>query len=1462
MTDCLQWLQRLLERASDLYQIVSSAGKIAYVNLSWCHALGYSELEATGLSFEELLHPDSRDRYRSSVTALKRDRQDQDLDVVVITKTGQSLPLSGRLSYHSKAKRGFEIWALWHQGLASVEVETETETADTHAVNGVEGRSHQPLQPPHSPETLLRGQNSILEMIACGVPLADVLEALARFVEQQSSEMLCSFQLVDERTNSLRRSAAPSLPEQLQAAIDQVPIAPLSSSCGAAAYHQERIISADIATDPIWETYRDLALSHGLRACWSSPIISSQAKVLGTFAMYYRQVRSPSKNELDLIDLSTHLASIAIERQQSETALKASEERLRLALNSSEMGIWDCNLCTGEVIWSDNLEQLYGLPQGSFNGDDQAFLSLVHPDDRQLVFQASRQAIRQRTTYDVEFRVVRPDQQLRWIVSKGQVIYGDSGNPLRMTGVNFDITERKILEESLRKTTEAQDIELQTYSHELTDTVQQLQAEIAHRKQVEQALRESEERYRSVIAALQEGILLQDTDGRISACNVSAERILGLSTDQIFGRKAFDPAWHTVHEDGSPFPGDTHPAIITLLTGKPCSDVVMGVHKPNGILTWISVNSQPLFRQGESRPYAVVTSFSDITARKQAETALKNSEALYRAIVEDQVELVCRFQPDGTLTFVNEAYCRVLGMSREDLLGNNYKMFLMALDRETEVPLTASMHSDSLVSWLEHQVILPNGSVCWQQWNSRAIFDDQGTFIEFQAVGRDITERKQAEAELRLREARYALAVRAGQVGVWDWHLETGDLYMDANLKEMLGITESDRQNYLDDWRQLVHPEDVETVMSLANEHLAGTLPSYQIEHRMLCKDGTIRWFLARGTRFQDKDGKPYRLMGTNTDITHRKLAEEELRRQHLRSQLLAEVTLRIRKSLRLDEILYATVTEIQKLLQADRVLIYRLHPDGTGVVVQEAVVPGYRVTLWEPVDDPCFRTDYIQSYSQGRISAIADLDNSEIQPCHADFLRQFDVKANLVVPILVGGQEVGGRAQPPLQPSNAPATNTGLSTPQLSSAPLISPQPDPTSPPHLWGLLIAHQCDHPRQWSDFETELLKQLADQVAIALAQSQLLESLQESEERFYGAFEYAAIGMALTGLDGRWLQVNPALCRIVGYSEPELLTMTLQSLTHPDDLERDLDYVQRYVQHMLAGDIRFYQTEKRYLHKQGQIVWVLLSVSLVSDAQSHPLYFVTQIQDITERKRAEAEILKSLEKEKELNELKSRFVSMISHEFRTPLTTIQSASELLEHYEWSAKQKHERFQQIQIAVQHMTQLLEDVLLIGKADAGKLTTKPELLDLAEFCQSLMADLEITIGKHHQFVFERDGEPQQVWIDPKLLRQTVNNLLLNAIKYSPDGGKITLNLLFSNDSLTLCVQDEGIGIPLDEQERLFEAFYRGTNVDTIQGTGLGLAIVKKCVELCRGEITVESELGAGTTFTLTLPLLGSRIN
>lgn len=251
----------------------------------------------------------------------------------------------------------------------------------------------------------------------------------------------------------------------------------------------------------------------------------------------------------------------------------------------------------------------------------------------------------------------------------------------------------------------------------------------------------------------------------------------------------------------------------------------------------------------------------------------------------------------------------------------------------------------------------------------------------------------------------------------------------------------------------------------------------------------------------------------------------------------------------------------------------------------------------------------------------------------------------------------------------------------------------------------------------------------------------------------------------------------------------------------------------------------------------------------------------LENITARKHMQADLYQVFNRGQEFNELKSRFISTISHEFRTPLTTIQLATELLESYDWSPQEQQEHCQQIYCAVQYMTQLLEDVLLIDKGEAGKLQFHPQSINLTEFCRKFVADVQMNLGSQHSLQLLCRGQSRPVQMDPKLLHQILVNLLSNAIKYSPDGGPIELIVQYQTAAVILQVCDQGIGIPDADRNRLFDYFHRANNVGTIAGTGLGLAIVKKSVELHGGSVLVESQLGLGTQVTVSLPVSPARV-
>jgi PAS domain S-box-containing protein len=362
------------------------------------------------------------------------------------------------------------------------------------------------------------------------------------------------------------------------------------------------------------------------------------------------------------------------------------------------------------------------------------------------------------------------------------------------------------------------------------------------------------------------------------------------------------------------------------------------------------------------------------------------------------------------------------------------------------------------------------------------------------------------------------------------------------------------------------------------------------------------------------------------------------------------------------------------------------------------------------------------------------------------------------------------------------------------------------------------------------------------------------LNRARERVESILNSSTDAIVLAGANGMIQQTNPEFnnafaCEIDAYfDEP------LSALVEPDSASGLMAALQTTL-----AEREGQRLEVVAIRRDGSRFYADVSVSAVAPSRrAEPSGIVCQFRDITQRKQTEAELRKALERERELGELKSRFVSMASHEFRTPLATIMATADTLRNYldRMRPDEIARRFDKIQAEVRHMTALIEEVLLVGSAEACRVDFRPEVFDVVVFAQDILERLERTDRGAHTLSFRPEGAATTVHADMRLLRQIITNLLSNALKYSPAGSTVALRLdCTAPDAFTLEVADQGIGIPQADQQHLFEAFHRATNVGTVPGTGLGMNITQHAVDLHDGTITFESAENEGTTFLVRIP-------
>jgi two-component system, OmpR family, sensor histidine kinase VicK len=592
-------------------------------------------------------------------------------------------------------------------------------------------------------------------------------------------------------------------------------------------------------------------------------------------------------------------------------------------------------------------------------------------------------------------------------------------------------------------------------------------------------------------------------------------------------------------------------------------------------------------------------------------------------------------------------------------------------------------------------------------------------------------------------------------------------------------------------------------------------------------------------------------------DITDAQLqTAAKLDLYYQRVELFAEVTLKIRQSLQLQEILQTAVTEVQRILQADRVLIYQVFANGTGMPIKEAVLPDFKPILGVEFPEEVFPEDYRQLYTRGRVRAIANVheQNAGLAPCLVEFMDEWMVKAKLVVPIL---QNLDGDD-------------------------------------HLWGLLIAHQCDAPREWTSFEQELMQQLADQMGIALSQAELLENLEEivaertaklrqeinirtkaeaalrhSEEQLRLIANGLPVLIAYVDNQQHYRFNNQAYQTWLGLSPEEICHQHLAQV-HGDD---DYQQISPHVASVLKGETVTY--ERDLVLQDGCLH--SLSVTYIPHLQEQNTVqgFFALTSDISDRKAIER--------------MKDEFISVVSHELRTPLTSIHSSLKILATGKLgSLSAQGERMLKIaDEQTERLVHLVNNVLDLQRIQSGKITMNKQAWKAQDLMvEGVKAMKTLAQAKSIQLSFEPSNHV--VWADRDYIVQALTNLVSNAIKFSPTQSKVVISAdsqpqaqsgikpqlidgaykppnSFGGqplDFITFAVKDQGQGIPSDRLETIFERFQQVDSSDSRKkgGTGLGLAICRQIVEGHGGQIWAESCLEQGSSFYFTLPELRQR--
>lgn len=913
--------------------------------------------------------------------------------------------------------------------------------------------------------------------------------------------------------------------------------------------------------------------------------------------------------------------------------------------------------------------------------------------------------------------------------------------------------------------------------------------------------------------------------------------------------------------------------------------------------------------------------------------------------------MLCIAGFDGYFKQINRAFSKILGFSAAELLNRPFIDFVHPEDRAATTAELASLQTGKATVAFENRYLTKNGEYRWLLWTAIPDLEE----LKIYAAARDISDRKPAELSLK-QEQEFTAAILdtvGALVVVFDRQAQI--VRFNRTCEQVTGYAFEEVKNQ-PLWDLLISPEEKAAVKAVFEQLLTGQLPNHY-QNYWVAKDGSRHLISWSNKALLDDNGQVEFVIATGIDVTEQRQVSNKLEHQYRQTQLLAEITRKIRMSIELETILQTTVTEVQHLLACDRVNIVKLQANGNAKTISEAVLPDFPKMLGYELADPLLMGTYLEQYRQGKVLAIADIADRTIPPAVTTLLQQFAIKARLVVPIL--------------------------------------------SQNSLKGLLIAHQCTKTRHWQQPEIKLLQQLADQIAVAISQAQLLNNLEElveertaeltvinqqleqeiaereltemalreNQQKLRGILDNADEAIISVDEYQRIQLFNQGAEEIFGYQAEQIMGQPLDILLPQVFRQTHRQHIQKFADSaILSHTMAERNANVVGRRKDGTEFPAEASISKLKVRDG--ILFTVMLKDITERQQAELTIRRSEEQlrlitdalpiliayiddrqryryinrtyetwfnlprskfqglhirdvvgetnyqkmlpyittvlagqevifeiqitndngivrwvnatyipdthetgkvpgffamvdditeRKAIEQMKSEFVSVASHEMRTPLTSIHGVLKLVAagHFGHFSQPGTEMMNIALNNTDRLIRLLDDVLDLERMEFGREILVKQNCSSADLIQQAVSTMN-TIAQQDGITIKTEVEAVDLWVDPDRILQTLTNLISNAIKFSPSGSTVKVTSQLQDRQAVFSVRDWGRGIPADKLETIFERFQQADSSDSRQkgGTGLGLAICRHIVEKHGGTISVESKLGQGSTFQFTLPL------